>query len=372
MTDTISTTTDLAEPSPASSSQRHIIYTVLQGQLKQKSLLLALEMHPASKCLVVCENIDDVELSKKYLGRFGFIDVEVTHELALENLSSHFDVVVNDTVVSGSDKYLARSKAGKSHSTVITLISEDQTNLVNFLQTSLPFTLEYASFASEQDILVLQAERIAKDLVARSVDVELGQYTPIAEHLLKLPDVTKVMGYLIRQFYLQFVEPKAPSMPRESRSSFSRHKDRDGRRDRRNFDRDDRQRRSEHPGRHEPREYHENHDRPARREQPQEKQQDTQQDFGSKQIYVTLGRQDGFEDVTSLAQYIGRISGVDFGHFTGEGHVRDRSSHFEVDSEVVDAITKAINNRTRDGLPSAQNNEAPITCEVARPRSRRR
>jgi hypothetical protein len=84
-------------------------------------------------------------------------------------------------------------------------------------------------------------------------------------------------------------------------------------------------------------------------------------------LYVTLGREDGFRDLTQLMNYISQISKVDIGNFTGAGHVRDQSSHVEVDREVSEQIIQAVNGRARDGFPKDEKDTRTptILCELA-------
>jgi hypothetical protein len=89
---------------------------------------------------------------------------------------------------------------------------------------------------------------------------------------------------------------------------------------------------------------------------------------------VTLGREDGIADLTALIARLSELSGVDAGHFTGHGDVRDHSSHIEVDAEVADRVVAGVHGRPRvhpapttpplaEGSPASS---SAIVCEPAK------
>lgn len=67
------------------------------------------------------------------------------------------------------------------------------------------------------------------------------------------------------------------------------------------------------------------------------------------------------------------LSGVDTAHFTGEGAVRDHSSHVEVDVEVAERIIAGVHGKLRPGktmVPEGATEPVPATvlCEIGRGR----
>ncbi|HEY4221597.1 MAG TPA: hypothetical protein VGO62_09645, partial [Myxococcota bacterium] len=98
---------------------------------------------------------------------------------------------------------------------------------------------------------------------------------------------------------------------------------------------------------------------------------DTQILSTSRNLYITLGREDGVPDMTALIKKLSEMSGVDMGHFTGHGDVRDHSSHVEVDLEVADQVVAGVNGKPRGDktfVPEGQTEPVPqtILCELAR------
>jgi hypothetical protein len=83
-------------------------------------------------------------------------------------------------------------------------------------------------------------------------------------------------------------------------------------------------------------------------------------------LYVSLGQNDGFEDLATLAQFLSEKSNVDLGHFSGGGMVREQSAHVEVDEEVAQAIIDAVNNQDK---PNKNDVGDIIVCERAKQQS---
>ena len=71
-------------------------------------------------------------------------------------------------------------------------------------------------------------------------------------------------------------------------------------------------------------------------------------------FYVSLGRDDGLTDLGGLIQRLAEMSGVDEGHFTGAGSLRDHSSHVEVDAEVADQVIAGVHGKLRGNLEGAE------------------
>ena len=59
-------------------------------------------------------------------------------------------------------------------------------------------------------------------------------------------------------------------------------------------------------------------------------------------------------------------SGVDLGHFTGDGNLRDHSSHIEVDAEVAQSIIDSISGSQRETQKHLTDENAKLVCEISR------
>jgi hypothetical protein len=172
----------------------------------------------------------------------------------------------------------------------------------------------------------MQAERLAALLTEQADGVEISQYRQVAASMLSRADAAEIFAFLLRSYFA-----KKPSVtPAPERAHKQEH-------------------------------------RPNREHRSQKQQPREVKESPFKELYVTLGRSDGFGDLTSLAQHVSDITNVDVGHFTGGGNLRDTSSHIEVDTEVASQIREALH-----GQPRPSGVTETITCDFGTGKPTRR
>ena len=90
-------------------------------------------------------------------------------------------------------------------------------------------------------------------------------------------------------------------------------------------------------------------------------------------LYVSLGRDNGLNELTDLMDALAGIAGVDPAQFTGAGNLRDHSSHIEVDKEISEKVKDSINGKNYpENLRSEKlEADAVMVCDFARPKRRR-
>jgi ATP-dependent RNA helicase DeaD len=227
-------------------------------------------------------------------------------------------------------------------------------------QYNVPF--EEVELPDEKEILWMQAERLALQLIEAADGVEVEQYRPVAESMMERGDVKEILAYLLRQYFSDRRPPSASSgeerRPREAREPR-------GRRPR--FERPE----GEAPAAEGAEARPEGEDAtlsPARDERPRrEPRPPRQPETDAVTLYVTLGRDDGVADLSALIQKLSQLSGVDAGHFTGRGDVRDHSSHIEVDPESADQIAAGVHGKPRGDGPSINMRPNTETTEAPAP-----
>jgi ATP-dependent RNA helicase DeaD len=381
------------------STIRHVFHKENEAWPKPRNFLYLLEFHRPKNAIVFCNRRDETELVCKYLSRFGFkaralngdmtqsarekvikqvkageLDMMVATDVAARGIDiSDLDHVFNYDLPDFDEVYVHRSgrtgRIGKKGTAVSLVRGKYETHLTS-LQKEFEVPFEQLDLPSEKEILWMQAERLATQLLEQAEGVEVGQYRPVAESILERGDVKEIVAYLLRS---HFAAPApAPREDREDRD-YDRDRDRDrdrgrGRRDRR--DRDDGER--------------------AARDDRDDDREEEQEDSTVANLYVTLGREDGVEDLAALTAMLAEMTGVDEGHFTGSGSVRDHSSHIEVDAEVAEKVIEGVHGKPRGGDDEAEEVEAKaegeegedaegdeprgprtIVCERARPKRRR-
>ena len=381
---------------------RHVIHHEKETWSKPRNFLYVLEFHKPSSAIVFCNRKDETEMICSYLKRFGFraealngdmpqrarertlekvkagqLDLMVATDIAARGIDiSDLGHVFNYDLPEHDEVYVHRvgrtGRIGKSGVAASLVRGKYLAHLANLRKMyKVPF--EEIELPNEKEILWMQAERLATTILEDASGVEVEQYRAVAESMLTRGDVKEILAFLLRTHYSQERRPEGPGSA-DDRGANDRP-------------------RSEHPERERgPRP--ERADRGERRPRERERRPALAEAAGGGQpagegpqddapstirnLYVSLGRDDGVADLTALAQRLGELAGVDvLAHFAGQGDVRDHSSHIEVDAEVAERVIAGVHGKPRGGAPApvaegeAAAEPRTIVCEVARPRERR-
>lgn len=379
---------------------KHAAHIANETEPKPRALLAALEFYQPKGALITCNEANECELLARFLSRYGFrtlvcSEENNTHGLAagLIELSSHnidalicqnsmlnavsleevafminYDMIERPQVYEQTTQF--NKQAPGTERLIVNLLSSREVGFLGPIKAQCLIDIGLGELPSSEEVLALSAKRLIKQLSDEASLVELGQFEALAQQILLDPKASSALALLLRNHFLR------ASTPSTSSSSAPRRSDRHDRHDR--HERSDRSARSDRSDRRE-RTYR---DRPLPQESRHkevEGQIDNQEEQeekapasshqaveGSTRLYVTLGRQDGLADLASLAQFLSDRSGVDLGHFSGTGMVRDRSAHIEVDDEVAQQIIDAMHNSERPGAQGENTESSNIVCERAR------
>jgi hypothetical protein len=338
---------------------KHIVHRTNESEPKARALLAALELHQPKSAVISCNDASECDLLARFLSRYGYRtfvcsdDHKTRFAEALNNLSHHaFDILLcQNNLISGVDlhnvafminydaierpelyeritQYKTRTK--NIRRIIINLLSNREFNFISSLKSYDPIEIDIVDLPSHDDVINLSSKRLITKLNDDAAALELGQYEELAQSMLEQKLNAKMvpaMALLLRHYFLKSLTPQdRPSLPPRAA-------------------------------------------RESRVPEKQEHHHEEKSASGSTRLYVTLGRQDGFNDLASLAQFLSERSSVDLGHFSGSGMLRDRSTHVEVDDEVAQRIIDAVHNSPRPELN--QNDRAPIVCERARQNNER-
>lgn len=363
---------------------QHIIHQAKDDEPKPRALLAALLYHKPKSALITCNEASESELLARFLMRYGFKTVFASEEhnrhsvleflnlvtehkidaficqsslLQGQNLSAvafmiNFDMIERPQVYEHTTQFNKQAKDLRR--TIVNLLSSRELGyqgpikaqcLIEFVEKTLP---------AGDEVLTLAAERIIGVLNEEADRLELGQFEALAQQILEQKTAVKALALLLKNHFLkESLKPVEQAAPRE-RPSFERRR----------------------PERREER--HARPPRPSNNVEAQKEAMPAEEDNlgnessssdGSTRLYVTLGRQDGLEDLASLAQYLSEHAGVDLGHFSGTGMLREHSAHIEVDNDVVDQIINAVHDSPRSESASSggeHDKGNTIVCERAR------
>lgn len=395
---------------------RHVFHIEDDTQPKARNLLHAIEFHHPQSSIVFCNTKEETEVIERYLRRFGFqaralngdmaqsaretvmkemrdgrLDLIVATDVAARGIDiSGITHVFNFELPHDSEVYVHRTgrtgRIGKL-GVAVNLVRAKDVMQIDELKQKFSIEFEEVALPPEADILWMQAERLATLFVEAADSVEISQYRQIGESLLGRADLSEIIAFLLRSHFSQSTPKPAPSRtyPEESHNKrqviekpkpikqkvqispvkstviaplitpkpievIASDSDIDA-----DADSDD-----EHAD---------------FAEDILEVSYDSE---GATRLYITLGRDDGFKELTELALYIAETSKVDFGFFTGMGQMRDTSSHVEVENEIAEKIISTFNEKDRDmaRAKGANAGNPKILCEVAngtdkKPRPRR-
>lgn len=397
-------------PAPASSQgDLHLAYMLKEDEPKSKAAQAVLELHPAEKVMITCEESSECDFLGNFLVRYGF-RVQVLHEsrkddinrtpengqilicqrsmVANESLQT-VPLVVFYNMIERPDDYEAltnndNSNAPSSSRTFVSLVDSKEVGSINALKKQCSLNVEVQNLPSAAEVMKLSAKRIMKSLTEEAKSVELSQFQKIADLMLKEGNIENIFAFLLREYLLKqkFERPKSLDDHRRSHSYDDRSKrprrDGDRNRDRDRGDRDDRRRAPVEDKAVSEEKAHEPVAAAPKAKAPVAVDMAPQQDFadeeahddGIARLYVTLGQKDGFKDLASLAQFLSKSSGVDLGHFSGSGMIRDHSAHIEVDSDVAVQIMDKVHGMSKPGSDNtdpASGEGNTIICERAKP-----
>ncbi|MCA9508768.1 MAG: hypothetical protein KC505_10150, partial [Myxococcales bacterium] len=352
----------------------HVIHHTNETEPKPRALLAALEFHRSKSALVICFNSEECEFLARYLIHYGFKthyctqennsqDVEQNLQLCANNSNiificqsdmlathplSNIPFVINYDMVGQPQVYEKLAHASeKTPRKIVSLVSNKELAFLDPIKAHCLIDFEELALPSSDEVLDLSARRLLSQLNSEAQDVELGQFGNLAQRMLAQENIQSAFALLLRQYLLK------PNNTNKSESSSS--------------ERRDSKRRHEKDRRHE-----QGKDRQHRHNQKDDAPQESSDQSGITRLYITLGRQDDFHDLADLAQYLSTASGVDLGHFSGSGMIRDTSAHIEVDADVANKIIEVINNSPRPHASSEQEEGGElIVCERARQNTQR-
>jgi ATP-dependent RNA helicase DeaD len=346
---------------------RHVLHMENEKWAKPRNFLYALEAHKPPSAIVFCNRKDETELVCTYLRRFGYraealngdmpqskrertlakvrageLDLMIATDVAARGIDiSDLPFVFNYDLPEHDEVYVHRvgrtGRIGK-RGTAVSLVRGKYLSHLTTLKKTYKVPFEEIVLPDEKEILWMQAERLAVQILEDASGVEMEQYRPVAEALMGRGDVKEILAFLLRTHYAQKPRPMHPERDGDEGGHEARppREERPRREDRPRRDRDERPRR-------EPR------TEGATEGGEVADDVDNADIAPATNLYVTLGQRDGFADILALAKYLGELSGVDAAHFTGAGSVRDHSSHIEVDNEVADKVIAGVHGKARPG-----------------------
>jgi ATP-dependent RNA helicase DeaD len=352
---------------------RHVLHMENEKWAKPRNFLYALELHKPKSSIVFCNRKDETELVCTYLRRFGYraealngdmpqskrertlakvrsgeLDMMVATDVAARGIDiSDLGHVFNYDLPEHDEVYVHRvgrtGRIGK-RGTAVSLIRGKYLSHLTSLRKTYKVPFEEITLPDEKEILWMQAERLAVQILEDASGVEMEQYRPVAEAMIGRGDVKEILAFLLRTHYAQKPRPAYEADGDDSREARPA--------------REPRAERSERPA---PRREERAPRGPAMAAAPRtDGPADDEAPLLSPatNLYVTVGLKDGVTDILALAKYLGELSGVDAAHFTGAGAVRDHSSHIEVDNDVADAVIAGCHGKVKPG-PQPVRADAP-------------
>jgi ATP-dependent RNA helicase DeaD len=405
---------------------KHVYLQAKEAEPKPRALLAALEILKPKSALVTCSESSECDLLARYLSRYGY-RTRIVSEDNRQNLADilkdmqpdRFEVVICQTsLLSGvslehvaymfnydmfdrpqvyeqSTQFFKQAPGLTRH--IVNILTSRELGLLGPIKAQCQIDFSEIPLPKEDEIMDLAATRIRQALLKDASEIELSQFSVLAKKIVEDPEAELIIPLLLRNYFLRLEKPRSENegrdsrdkdRPRGGRSTYDRRRPERGERS----DRGERSERHERSERSERSERNEQPDRPSERHPrdrdlgPGREEKDAEDhsprslggsDEGITRLYITLGRKDGLFDLASLAQYLSDKSGVDLGHFSGSGMIRDTSAHIEVDDDVAEDIIKALHHSPRPAQEGMENPEEPnlVICEKARqtaPRHNRR
>ncbi len=367
----------------------HIAHQQNENLPKPRTLLAVIENHKKDAYLITCNNQDECFLLDRFLARYGHEIRSITDErsqdisksiddLVNKKISilicpsdflvsqdlSHVEYIINYNIFDKPSVYEQVTQFNKQaagvHRTIINIVSSRELGFLTSLKSQCNIIFEHQTLPNDEEIINLSAKRIINFINKQAQDVELGQFIELTEKILKDNDATLAIAFLIKEHFLK----RATASLRPALEKPREYKKRDFKEN--NFRENKfRKNHTEEPG-----EQEENKPLTTEAHTPKERAPRAEQVEVTKdalaRLYVSLGQNDGFDDLATLAQFLSEKSNIDLGHFSGGGMVREQSAHVEVDEEVAQAIIDAVNNQEK---PNKNDGNDVIVCERAKQQS---
>ncbi len=370
---------DLSSDTIKAKTVSHFVYEANQDYAHTRNFLLVLENHRPRNAVIFCNRKGDTETLSKYLKRFGFrsaalngdmsqnarervlkkvrageLDFMVATDVAARGIDIsdlpfvfHYDMPEsNETYVHRSGRTGRIGKSGKS----IALARGKYLTHIDALKKQYDIELTHLKLPSIEEMAGMQAERVTQLLSESADGVELGAYRDVAKTMLQEGDVSEVFAFLLRTYFSQQTASNAKDN-RDDKTTNSRRK-----KDRKHADnaQDDghvSQESSSQASADNAVKSDQNEDRAteARSEPPKPKQPHVKK-IGPVNLYVTLGRDDGIDNLGELMEVMSDLSGIDDVHFTGRGRIRSSSSHIEIDHDKAAPMIAALHDQPRPSM----------------------
>lgn len=354
---------------------RHIFHQAKEDEPKPRALLAALELHNPTQALITCNDSQECELLARYLARYGHSSIianensnshrikdalkeldekKVSLVICQNNLLSrcnleHVPFMINYDMFERPQVYEQVTQFNKQandlNRVIVNLLTSRELGYIAPIKAQCLINFEELALPSEDEVLELSSKRIISKINQEASMVELSQFEELAQRIINNKDAKLALSFLLRNHLL-----KSPEISNRDKKTSERRYERREKRD---------------------------HDRPEKRERRERdhahnvKEDQQSNDSDITRLYITIGKQDGFLELSELAQYLSEQSGVDLGHFSGGGMVRDNSSHIEVDNDVAQSIIDSMHNRPRpqtnpDGGEGSETQATNIICEKAK------
>ncbi len=365
---------------------KHIFHQVKEDEPKPRALLAVMEVYQPKFALITCSEAQECELLSRYLSRYGYRIKIVSEDndrmgmaqALLDGLRGAFDAIVcqssllaqqdlerieimiNYDMFDRPQNYEHTTQFNKQapglSRTIVNLLTTRELGYLGPTKAQCQIDFVEAPLPTQDEVVTLSAKRIVAKLNQEAKDIELGQFEILAQKILEdAASSMPALAFLLRNHLIELAQV---------RKSDHEHLESPKRLSRSPID-------NKRPLRHERGRVQELRPFSAERVDDSEEQKSQRPlvPEGVSRLYVTLGKRDGFMDLASLAQYLSEKSGVDLGHFSGSGMVRDHSAHIEVDDDMAETIIKALNNSERPRMGSEGEGEEaknPVVCEKAR------
>lgn len=400
---------------------RHLYHTGRDDIPKPRNFLYVLEFHRPRNAIVFCNRRDETDLLTAYLRRFGFraaalngdmpqsarervlarvkageLDLMVATDVAARGIDiSDLAFVFNYDLPDFDEVYVHRvgrtGRIGK-RGTAVSLVRGKYTTHLSTLERQFGVPFEERPLPPDEEILWMQAERLAAQLTEDADGVEVEQYRPVAQSMLERGDVKEILAFLLRTYFTQSARPaeSSPARAAEPREARGRRERRPRREAREEVASDTSVAQDLPAAEHDPaaasagetgdaemggeRRGRQSSGRSEGERAPARERRGPEEDTSVANLYVSLGRDDGLADFHGLVSLMSAMSGVDIGHFTGAGDLRGHSSHVEVDAEVADQVIAGVHGKLRPSAAqgpalAAEASEAPSAAEGPAPAS---
>lgn len=369
---------------------KHFYLQAKEAEPKPRALLAALELIKPKMSLITCNEAQECDLLARYLSRYGYrcrvvneennrqglsdalrecqngsLDAVICQNSLLVDISlEHIPYMINYDMFDRPQAYEETTQFLKQapglQRMVINIITSRELGLLGPIKAQCQIDFSEMPLPSEDEIMDLCAQRIRDALLKEANEIELTQFEVLAKKIFNDPSAEPLLPFLLRNLFLRQNQPirveggeaRGPRERRNGRSPYERRRPERNER----HERSDRGDRDDNAPSREPGDY------------PEQARSLSKPPEGITRLYVTLGRRDGLYDLASLAQYLSDKSGVDLGHFSGSGMIRDTSAHIEVDDDVAEDIIKALNDSPRPSSEATEHLKEPnpVVCERAR------